>query len=108
MLRKGYAIKVATICGGLSKCEVFVQTNSDVLQIEIIKPHQMESVLLGAAMLGAAAAHSDDATVSSKRYLDAFYRCNKNLAMLFQKFGLVCLLHHKMNLLNIEVECCWM
>ena len=86
MLRKGYAIKVATICGGLSKSEVFVQTNSDVLQIEIIKPHQMESVLLGAAMLGAAAAHSDDATVSSNRYLDAFYRCNKNLAMYIISF----------------------
>jgi ribulose kinase len=54
--REGQAIRVATICGGLSKSELFVQTHCDVLGIPVVRPEQTESVLLGAAMLGAAAA----------------------------------------------------
>ncbi len=44
------------ICGGLSKSALFVQTHADVLGIPVVLPDQTESVLLGAAMLGAAAA----------------------------------------------------
>ena len=67
IFRNGYNIRVGTICGGLAKSELFIQTHSDILQIEIVKPHQTESVLLGAAMLGATAAYSDSAKVSSER-----------------------------------------
>ena len=63
-------INVATICGGLAKSDVFIQTNADVLQLNIVRPHQVESVLLGAAMLGAAASKSDKDKESSKRYLN--------------------------------------
>ena len=63
----GYSIKVASICGGLAQSQLFIQTNSDVLQLKIVKPHQVESVLLGAAMLGAAAAKSNEGGKSTKR-----------------------------------------
>ena len=69
ILRKGYKIKVATICGGLAQSDLFIQTNSDVLQLKIVRPHQVESVLLGAAMLGSAAAKSCNHESCSKRYL---------------------------------------
>lgn len=49
---------MVTICGGLSKSELFVQTQADVLGLPVIQPHEKESVLLGAAMLGAAAVRS--------------------------------------------------
>lgn len=63
-------INVASICGGLAKSDLFIQTNSDVLQLKIVRPHQVESVLLGAAMLGAAASKSYKAKNSSKWYLN--------------------------------------
>ena len=68
IFRKGYTINVASICGGLAQSDLFIQTNSDVLQLNIVRPHQVESVLLGAAMLGAAASKADKDTKSSKRY----------------------------------------
>ena len=68
--RNGYTIKVGAICGGLAKSELFIQTHSDILQMKIVKPHQTESVLLGAAMLGAAAACFDSSNVSSERCPD--------------------------------------
>ena len=70
--RNGYSIKVATICGGLAKSDLFIQTNADVLQIEVMKPDQAESVLLGAAMLGASAALSRDATHFKNRFLNQY------------------------------------
>ena len=63
---------MATICGGLAKSELFIQTNADVLQIEVMKPDQAESVLLGAAMLGASAALSRDATHLENRFLNQY------------------------------------
>ena len=69
IFRKGYTINVATICGGLAQSDLFIQTNSDVLQLNIVRPHQVESVLLGAAMLGAAASKAEKDTKSSKRYV---------------------------------------
>lgn len=44
------------ICGGLSKNEVFVQTQADALGIPIGLPETKEAVLLGSAMMGACAA----------------------------------------------------
>lgn len=44
------------MCGGLSKNEIFVQAHSDICNIPVFIPREPESVLLGAAMLGASAA----------------------------------------------------
>ena len=63
---------MATICGGLAKSELFIQTSADVLQIEVIKPDQAESVLLGAAMLGASAASSRHDTSSPNRFINIY------------------------------------
>jgi len=43
------------ICGGLSKNKLFVQCHADVCNIPVCISHEPESVLLGAAMLGATA-----------------------------------------------------
>ena len=79
----GYNIEVATICGGLAKSELFIQTNSDILQLRIVKPHQVESVLLGAAMLGAAAAKSHQDKDASKRYTYLFISLFQPLAIFY-------------------------
>jgi ribulose kinase len=47
---------VAIVCGGLGKNPVFVQTIADVLELPVLLPKETESVLLGAAILGATAA----------------------------------------------------
>lgn len=44
------------ICGGLSKNQLFVQTHADVCSVPVLVPTEPESVLVGASMLGAAAA----------------------------------------------------
>lgn len=44
------------MCGGLSKNEIFVQVHSDICNIPVFLPNEPESVLLGAAILGANAA----------------------------------------------------
>lgn len=44
------------MCGGLSKNEIFVQVHSDICNIPVFTPDEPESVLLGAAILGASAA----------------------------------------------------
>jgi FGGY-family pentulose kinase len=46
------------ICGGLSKNKLFVQTNADVCGIPVLLSSETESVLGGAAMLGATASGS--------------------------------------------------
>lgn len=43
------------ICGGLSKNKLFVQTQADICEIPVAISYETESVLLGAAMLGATA-----------------------------------------------------
>lgn len=47
--------KALLICGGLSKNKLFVQTNADVCGIPMLISSEPESVLLGAAILGATA-----------------------------------------------------
>lgn len=47
--------KAILICGGLSKNKLFVQTNADVCGIPLLISSEPESVLLGAAILGAKA-----------------------------------------------------
>ncbi|XP_037497541.1 FGGY carbohydrate kinase domain-containing protein isoform X1 [Jatropha curcas] len=49
-------IDILLACGGLSKNLVFVQEHADITGCPIILPRESESVLLGAAILGAVAA----------------------------------------------------
>lgn len=51
----GTRLDCVLLCGGLSKNKVFVQTHADALGLPVILPREKESVLLGAAMLGARA-----------------------------------------------------
>ena len=48
-------ISAVVACGGLAKNELYVSTHADVLGLPIYTPVQEEAVLLGAAILGAAA-----------------------------------------------------
>ena len=52
-----YKINQIAICGGLSKSDLFIQTNADVLDLPVIKPEESESVLLGSAILASGAAN---------------------------------------------------
>lgn len=57
LLKFGYKdIKSILICGGLSKNELFIRTQADIVSIPVIVPNEKESVLLGAGILGACAA----------------------------------------------------
>lgn len=55
----GHKIDTLLACGGLAKNPVFVQEHADITGLPIILPRESESVLLGAALLGA---------VASKKY----------------------------------------
>lgn len=48
-------ISAVVACGGLSKNELFLSTNADVLGMPLHTPKQDEAVLLGASILGATA-----------------------------------------------------
>jgi ribulose kinase len=49
-------IDCVLMCGGLSKNELFVQTQANVVSRPVLVPQRTESVLLGSSMLAAAAA----------------------------------------------------
>lgn len=56
-MQAGYTnIKSTLICGGLSKNPIFTQTQADVCNLPVLCPEEIESVLLGASILGACAA----------------------------------------------------
>ncbi|XP_019181003.1 PREDICTED: FGGY carbohydrate kinase domain-containing protein-like, partial [Ipomoea nil] len=55
----GHKIDMLLACGGLAKNPLFIQEHSDIIGYPIILPRENESVLLGAAILGA---------VASKKY----------------------------------------
>ncbi|XP_031098027.1 FGGY carbohydrate kinase domain-containing protein [Ipomoea triloba] len=55
----GHKIGTLLACGGLTKNPLFIQEHSDIIGYPIILPRENESVLLGAAILGA---------VASKKY----------------------------------------
>ncbi|XP_024543764.1 FGGY carbohydrate kinase domain-containing protein [Selaginella moellendorffii] len=52
----GLQIKTLLACGGLSKNKVYLQQHADITGCSVILPREKESVLLGAAILGAVAA----------------------------------------------------
>lgn len=49
-------IQSLLVCGGLSRSALFVQTQADVANLPVLCPQESESVLVGAAVLGACAA----------------------------------------------------
>ncbi|CAA7408169.1 unnamed protein product [Spirodela intermedia] len=55
----GHKIDTLLACGGLAKNPLYIQEHADIIGCPIILPRENESVLLGAAILGA---------VASKRY----------------------------------------
>lgn len=59
--QSGYKnIKSTLICGGLSKNPIFTAAQADVCNLPVICPDEIESVLLGSAILGAVAANHFD------------------------------------------------
>nr|CAD7426461.1 unnamed protein product [Timema monikensis] len=52
----GHYFQSLLMCGGLSQSPLFVQTHADALGLPVLKPMETESVLVGAAILGACAA----------------------------------------------------
>lgn len=57
MEQNGHTIKSIILCGGLSKNEIFVRTHSNALAAyKVLIPEEVESTLLGSAMLGASVA----------------------------------------------------
>ncbi|XP_068082500.1 FGGY carbohydrate kinase domain-containing protein isoform X2 [Anabrus simplex] len=48
-------IESIVMCGGLSRNRLFVKTHADALGLPVLCPNETESVLLGAAILGASA-----------------------------------------------------
>ncbi|XP_045448329.1 FGGY carbohydrate kinase domain-containing protein [Melitaea cinxia] len=56
LVQAGYTpFKSLLICGGITKDPLFVETLTDSVGIPVLKPHEKESVLVGAAVLGACA-----------------------------------------------------
>ncbi|XP_024219444.2 FGGY carbohydrate kinase domain-containing protein [Halyomorpha halys] len=53
------------VCGGLSKNPLFVKTQANVSLMPVLVPHEAESVLLGAAILGATASGIYDSVLSA-------------------------------------------
>ncbi|KAG1668417.1 FGGY carbohydrate kinase domain-containing protein [Nymphon striatum] len=51
----GHSFQCVVMCGGLSKNNIFVQLQADIIGLPVYIPHETESVLLGSAILGAAA-----------------------------------------------------
>ena len=53
---EGYKIDTLIMCGGHIKNDLFLQEHADATSCKIVIPEELESVLLGSAMLGAVAA----------------------------------------------------
>ncbi|XP_029421115.1 FGGY carbohydrate kinase domain-containing protein isoform X2 [Nannospalax galili] len=51
----GHSLSALFLCGGLSKNHLFVQMHSDITGMPVILSQEVESVLVGAAILGACA-----------------------------------------------------
>uniref|UniRef100_A0A8C5WKX3 FGGY carbohydrate kinase domain-containing protein n=1 Tax=Leptobrachium leishanense TaxID=445787 RepID=A0A8C5WKX3_9ANUR len=55
MLAAGHRISTLFLCGGLSKNPLFVQMHADITGLPVVLSKEVESVLVGAAILGACA-----------------------------------------------------
>ena len=52
---QGHMVNCITVCGGLAQSSLYLQTQADVMGMQVVVPKEQQSVLLGAAMLGMAA-----------------------------------------------------
>ncbi|CAL1545462.1 unnamed protein product [Lymnaea stagnalis] len=55
MEKSGHTIAIMFLCGGLRNNTLYLQTHADVLGLPVVLPNTEQSVILGAAMLGACA-----------------------------------------------------
>ncbi|XP_073090111.1 FGGY carbohydrate kinase domain-containing protein isoform X4 [Manis javanica] len=55
MEAEGHTISTLFLCGGLSKNPLFVQMHADITGVPVVLSQEVESVLVGAAILGACA-----------------------------------------------------
>nr|KAF6505151.1 FGGY carbohydrate kinase domain containing [Rousettus aegyptiacus] len=66
MQAAGHSISTLFLCGGLSKNPLFVQMHADITGMPVVLSQEVESVLVGAAILGACAS-GDFASVQMKK-----------------------------------------
>ncbi|XP_075492479.1 uncharacterized protein LOC142530529 isoform X1 [Primulina tabacum] len=67
----GHKIDTLLACGGLAKNSLFVQEHADIIGYPIVLPRENESVLLGAAILGAVASKKYSTVREAMRALNA-------------------------------------
>ncbi|RDX82059.1 FGGY carbohydrate kinase domain-containing protein [Mucuna pruriens] len=67
----GHKINTLLACGGLSKNPIFIQEHADIIGCPIILPRESESVLLGAAILGAVATRKYHSLSEAMKALNA-------------------------------------
>ncbi|KAJ7979490.1 FGGY carbohydrate kinase domain-containing protein [Quillaja saponaria] len=67
----GHKIDTLLACGGLAKNPIFIQEHADIIGCPIILPRESESVLLGAAILGAVAARKYHSLSEAMKALNA-------------------------------------
>lgn len=65
--KSGYAIDTILACGGDSKNELFIREHCDITKCNIVLPKESDAVLLGSAIVGAAASGVFDSVESSMR-----------------------------------------
>ncbi|KAJ3679222.1 hypothetical protein LUZ60_017233 [Juncus effusus] len=67
----GHKINTLLACGGLAKNSLYIQEHADIIGFPIILPRENESVLLGAAVLGAVASKKHNTIRSAMKALNA-------------------------------------
>ncbi|KAL7224676.1 hypothetical protein ACSBR1_026038 [Camellia fascicularis] len=67
----GHKIDTLLACGGLAKNPVFIKEHADIIGYPIVMPRESESVLLGAAILGAVAAKKYTSVNEAMKALNA-------------------------------------
>lgn len=79
LISSGHVLTSVLMCGGLSQSALFIRTHADCLGIPVLIPHTKHSVLLGSAMLGAAASGDFPDVISAAVAMggdaDAFHPC---------------------------------
>lgn len=67
----GHKINTLLACGGLSKNPIYIQEHADIIGCPVILPRESESVLLGAAILGAVATKKYNSLREAMKALNA-------------------------------------
>ncbi|CAN1329692.1 FGGY carbohydrate kinase domain-containing protein [Linum perenne] len=67
----GHKIDTLLACGGLSKNPLYIQEHADIIGCPVVLPRESESVLLGAAILGAVAAKKYSTLMEAMKALNA-------------------------------------